>query len=108
MKAYKLLKVRKDGSLGSLFIDARARLPVGEWMPAKPHSKRGYAFRPGWHCLAKPEAPHLSKSGRRFWEVEIGEFEVFFRPASQGGKWFLAKWMKLVREVPTGRLGSRA
>ena len=96
MTAYKLFRVRKDGTIGSLFINARARLPLGEWMEAQPYPTPGFAFRPGWHALVKPEAPHLSKKGRAWFEVEVSGFERHTRPVSQGGEWLLAKRMKIL------------
>lgn len=104
MKAYKLLKQRKDGSLGPLFINAKAKLPVGVWMEAEDHPTKGYAHRPGWHCLPTPDAPHLSKNPKsgpkRVWcEVEIAGTEVCLRPDTQGGVWYLAKHMKIVEVI---------
>lgn len=96
--AYKLFKVRKDGSLGPLFIDARLRVPVGEWLPAKEVPTKGFAFRPGWHCCAEPSAPHLSKKGRVWCKVTVRNVTVHERPASQGGKWYTAGWLR-VEEV---------
>ena len=61
MIAYKLFKVRKDGSIGSLFINQKDRLQINTWLEAKPHRTKGFAFRPGWHALFSPSAPHLSK-----------------------------------------------
>jgi hypothetical protein len=104
MKAYKLLRKRKDGSLGPLFINARQRIPNGEWLQAEAHRRKGFAFRPGWHCAVQPEAPHLNlelASGEtRVWcEVEIDNFTEYARPANQGGKWLLAERMRLIREL---------
>lgn len=96
MKAYKLLSLKKDGSIGSLFINKRARLPIGEWMEAEDHPTKGYAHRKGWHCMLKPDAPHLTEKGRVWAEVEVDEFEYFDRPESQGGRWVLAQKMKIV------------
>jgi hypothetical protein len=96
MKAYKLLKVRKDGSIGPLFINRRQRIPIGEWLQAEAHRTKGYAYRPGWHVTAKPVAPHLSEKGRRWYEVEIEDYEEIKRPESQGGLWMLAKKMKVI------------
>jgi hypothetical protein len=92
---WKLLKKRKDGTLGSLFINAKATLPVGEWMKAKSYRKKGYAFRPGWHVLENPYAPHLKEDGRVWMRVTIIDYIVIKRPETQGGKWFLAKWMRI-------------
>jgi len=98
MIGYKLMKVRKDGSLGPLFINARQRVPIGEWLEAEDHKTNGYAHRPGWHILDTPYAPHLKKTPNRVWViVEYENAEQFQRPNSQGGIWFLAKRMKVER-----------
>lgn len=97
MKAYKLLRQRKDGTLGPLFINARQRIPVGEWLQAESHPTKGFAVRPGWHCTAKPVAPHLSKNGRVWCEVEVRDYTNFTRPENQGGLWFLANQMRVIR-----------
>jgi hypothetical protein len=99
MIAYKLLKQRKDGTLGPLFINCRQRIPFREWLQAEAHKRKGYKFRPGWHCTAKPEAPHLSEQGRVWCEVEIQDFEPFARPAAQGGLWYLAQRMRVLRQL---------
>ena len=105
MKAYKLFKVRKNGTIGSLFINAEACYPIGEWMEAQKNlKKKGFAYRPGWHCLRKPEAPHLKNElsngqVRKFFEVEIEDFKEFERPENQGGKWFLAQRIKIIKQI---------
>lgn len=96
IEAFKLLKLRKDGTLGPLFINARQRIPLGEWLPAEDHPTKGYAHRPGWHCTTKPEAPHLSTRGRVWCRVEVtGLVTEFTRPESQGGTWILSPWLKV-------------
>ena len=104
MIAYKLIKIRRDGSLGPLFINAKARLPIGEWMEAEFLPRKGFAPRKGWHCTKIPVAPHLSmklSSGetRQWWKVEIEGFTPYARPESQGGTWFLADRMKLIKAL---------
>ena len=96
MIAYKLFRVRRDGSIGSLFINRRARLPLLKWMEANGIPTKGFAYRPGWHALCKPEAPHLSERGRRWYTVEVKHFKRFVRPVSQGGKWVLAQKMRIL------------
>lgn len=101
MQAFKLLKRRKDGSIGPLFINASQRIPVGEWLEAEEHPTKGFAFRPGWHCTLKPVAPHLKMNPKgslpRVWcRVEVEGTEKFNRPESQGGTWVLARRMKVV------------
>jgi hypothetical protein len=99
MKAYKLMRLRKNGTLGSLFINKRDVIPIDVWLEAEDHPTKGYAHRPGWHCTFKPVAPHLSLKNRVWVEVEVEDFEVFERPISQGGKWILAKQMKVIRII---------
>ena len=100
MLAYKLCRKRKDGTLGPLFINRKQVLPVGKWLEAEEHKTKGYAFRPGWHTLALPVAPHLKKSSERVWvKVRIKDWKEFERPFNQGGKWFLAKKMMVIEEL---------
>lgn len=61
--AYKLLRLRKDGSLGPLFINRRMRVPVGEWLSAENHPTKGYAVRQGWHATTAPGGAALEHSG---------------------------------------------
>lgn len=96
MIAYKLLRVRKDGTIGSLFINRQAKLPLGKWLQAGDYKTNGYKHRPGWHCLAKPVAPHLKEEGRRWYKVEISGISTEDRPESQGGTWYLARRMKIL------------
>lgn len=101
-KAFKLFKMRKNGTLGPLFINARQVVPVGEWLQAEDHPTKGFAHRPGWHCTKEQSAPHLAKAPKngqqRVWcEVEIaGSVTPFERPVNQGGTWFLAERMRVV------------
>ena len=99
MVVYKLLKVRKDGSIGPLFINRRQRIPIGEWLEAENHPTKGYAERPGWHTTNSPNAPHLSMKGRTWFEVEIDDYYEFPRPGNQGGMWYIANKMKVLKEV---------
>ena len=103
MIAYKLLKDRADSTVGPLFINRRQRIPVGVWLPAEDHPTKGYAHRPGWHCTIKPYAPHLSRKGRTWYEVEITNYVAHRRPESQGGLWYLAQNMKLLKAVTAGK-----
>lgn len=96
MIAYKLFRQRKDGTLGPLFINAAQRVPVGVWLPAEEHRRKGFAFRPGWHCTQEPVAPHLSERGRVWCRVEVKNFERYQRPESQGGTWILAQHIKVL------------
>ena len=99
MRAYKLLKLRNDGTMGPLFINQSQRIPIGEWLEAEDHYRKGYAHRPGWHACKDLVAPHLKMRGRVWCEVMIKDFEELDRPESQGTKWFLAKKMKVVKQL---------
>lgn len=98
-EAYKLFKVRKDGSIGPLFINASQRIPIGEWLDAEDHPTKGFAHRPGWHATATPEAPHLSPVGRKWFKVQLQGARELIRPGIQGGTWYLADKMKVVEEA---------
>jgi hypothetical protein len=100
MIAYKLMCQRKDGTLGPLFINRKQRIPIGEWLEAEDHPTKGYAYRPGWHVLPKPSAPHLADRGRVWVEVEIKDYESMQRPVRQGGEWYLAKRMQVLALLP--------
>jgi hypothetical protein len=98
MIAYKLVHRRKDGSLGPLFIKRIQIFNMHEWIEAESHPTKGYALRPGFHCCAQPVAPHLSFGPDRAWvEVEITDVEGHMRSLHQGGLWFTAKRMKILR-----------
>ena len=102
MKAYKLVRKLKNGNLTSLFINKREPIEFNKWIKSECFPTKGFAVRPGWHCTAKPEAPHLSKKRRVWVEVEIEGVEEFMRPESQGGLWYLAdkiKFLRLVQET---------
>jgi hypothetical protein len=102
---WKLFKLRKNGTLGSLFINASAVLPVGEWMDAENcHEKKGYKYRPFWHCCYQCVAPHLKErlaSGeQRVWrQVAMQGVFNMDRPESQGGAWCLAGRIKILQET---------
>ena len=95
--AYKLFRVRKDGTCGSLFINRRQRIVLGERLQAENHPTPGYAVRPGWHACAKPIAPHLSKHGRVWFVVQLDDYIAHQRPVSQGGLWYTANVMTVLR-----------
>lgn len=101
MKAYKLVRLKKDGTFGSLFINRKAEMTVGKWLDAGNYPTKGFAVRKGWHCCFEMNAPHLkmelSNGEKRVWvEVEVEDYHVYVRPESQGGKWILANRMKVV------------
>ena len=98
MKAYKLFRIRKDGTLGPLFINCTQRIPIGEQLRAEIHPTKGYALRPGWHVCSKPVAPHLSKKGRKWFVVDIEDYTAHQRPKRQGGLWYTAQKMTVLRE----------
>jgi hypothetical protein len=93
--AYKLFRLRKNGTLGPLFINAKLEVPVGVWIKAEAVPTKGFAFRPGWHCCSRKSAPHLSKKGRVWCHVFIDGIEEHRRPKSQGGLWYTAQWLKV-------------
>jgi len=99
MKAYKLLRNRKDGTIGPLFIDKNKIIPIGEWLVAEDHPTKGYAHRPGWHVCMDVQAPHLKMKNRVWCEVEIEDFIELKRPESQGTKWYLANRMKIIKKL---------
>jgi hypothetical protein len=95
--AYKLFRVRSDGSLGSLFIKAKDKIPVGEWLDAEDNPTAGFAQRKGWHAVPQPIAPHLSPKGRAWYVVKLRDAKLHARPKTQGGNWYLANQMKVIR-----------
>lgn len=97
MIAYKLFRKLKTGNITSLYINKKRILPIGEWLDSECYPTKGFAVRPGWHCTATPNAPHLSMNNRVWAEVEIDDYTEFTRPKSQGGLWYLAKKMKIIR-----------
>jgi len=94
--AYKLLRVRRDGTLGPLFINKNQVIKRDQWYDAEDHPTKGYAHRPGWHCTLHKDAPHLSKKNRRWYRVTILGAEEHARPANQGGTWLIAKKMMVI------------
>ena len=96
MIAYKLCRQLKNGKITSLFINKKVNLPFDIWMESECYPTKGFKVRPYWHCTANPIAPHLSKANRVWIKVQMEDFEEFVRPQSQGGKWFLAKRIKLI------------
>lgn len=100
MIAYKLFKVRKNGTIGPLFINKRQVIEPYKWLKAELHKTKGFAVRKGWHCTAQPEAPHLSMRGRAWYKVEIPNTSVLYvRPVSQGGYWYLAPKINVLGPV---------
>ena len=95
--SYKLFRELKSGEITSLFINKTERLKRNVWLEAKCYPTVGYKIRPFWHCTEKPEAPHLTNKGRVWVKVEMEDYSEFNRPISQGGKWFLAKRIKILK-----------
>ena len=101
--AYKLFRQLKSGEITSLFINKSRKLNYREWMVSEKFPTSGFAVREGWHCTEKPEAPHLKmklKSGEvRVWKrVLIKDYSEFKRPDNQGGLWYLAKEMMILKD----------
>jgi len=93
---YKLFRVKKDGTLTSLFINKKVALAVGKWLKARPYRTPGFAFRPGWHATTRPHAPHLTTKGRVWKKVALKGVKKFYRPAHEGSVWYLATQMKIL------------
>ena len=94
------MRLRNDGTLGSLFINRKSIIPIGEWLNAEFYPTKGFAERFGWHCTFTRNAPHLkenlSNGEKRVWvECEVEDFHTYDRPESQGGAWILANKMKV-------------
>ncbi len=103
MLAFKLIRKRKDGSLGPLFIGRRHRYEIGKWDEAKDIPTKGYDHRPGFHCCLTPNAPHLAKYANRVWcLVEVEDVRYYERPVCQGGTWCLAQRMRVLEELEDG------
>jgi hypothetical protein len=102
--AYKLLRVRSDGTLGTLFINRQQVIPFNQWLQAGEYKTKGYALRPGWHATLKPEAPHLKMQlangeVRQWYMVELINERVYNRPESQGGTWVLGSAMRVMKKA---------
>jgi hypothetical protein len=108
IKAYKLFRQRKDGSLGPLFINQKLKITPNVWLPAEDHPTKGFARRPGWHAGLTPEAPHLKEANRVWAECEIpaDKFYEFPRPKHQGGTWVIAEAIKVNRVLTTEEVQS--
>lgn len=102
MRVYKLFRKRKDGTLGPLFINARLRVPVGQWLDAECHPTKGYSVREGWHSALRPYAPHLKDgpaSGRVWCQCSVIGNKFYERPESQGGTWVLSDALWVEKEL---------
>ena len=101
LTGYKLMRKRKDGTYGPLFINRKMKLVPGVEYPMEDHPTKGFARRPGWHICPTPEgAPHIKKTSDRVWvKVRFTPHHVVERPAHQGGVWFLGSTMEIIEEV---------
>ncbi len=99
MIAYKLFRKLKDNSLRSLFINKTNILPLNKWLNAKTYPTKGFKIRHGWHSCPKPNAPHLSLKNRQWYKIEIQNFKTLLKPKNQGGKWYIAKKIKILKPV---------
>ena len=97
--AYKLVRKLKNGDIAPLFINKTQRLELGKKYFAELHETKGFKVRKGWHCCAVPVAPHLSKKDRVWVAILIDDFTEHTRPTSQGGLWYTANEMTIIREV---------
>jgi hypothetical protein len=103
--AYKIVRIRKDGSLGPLFCNMKQRIPLNTWIQAECHPPPNKTIRVGWHTTEKQTAPHIymtlpKKNIKRVWvKVEIKNFKECQRPISQGGLWYIAQWMKVLKII---------
>lgn len=99
MLGYKLFKVRKDGTIGPLFINKKQVIELGVTYQAEDHPTKGFAHRPGWHICSEPKAPHLSTKGRRWYKVWFDDYKEHKRPESQGGLWYTANFMTVLEPL---------
>lgn len=95
MKVYKLFNLRKNGTLGPLFINRRQVIPLNKWLQAENHPTKGFKERQGWHTVQKQEAEHLSEIGRVWCECEVQDYYEYPRPRNQGGSWIIAQKIKV-------------
>jgi hypothetical protein len=93
---YKLFSLKKDGTIGPLFINVKQRLNFNEECIAEEHLTKGFAFRPGWHICSTKSAPHLSKKGRVWAKVSFRDYDTHIRPECQGGIWYTAKFITVL------------
>lgn len=99
MIAYKLFNVRKDGTLGPLFINRRQRILTGKVLRARVNRTKGFAVRKGWHSCALPFAPHLTPKGRRWYRVDILGWTVHKRSEREGSLWYTSSHMQVLGPI---------
>ena len=107
MIAYKLFRLRKDGTLGPLFINSKQVIEPGIRYRAETHETKGFSVRHGWHCVRQPKAPHLSPHGRVWARVSVTGVTKHRRPSSQGGLWYTAETMKVLDFVDFASIRSQ-
>jgi hypothetical protein len=103
-EGWKLVRQRKDGTLGPLFINRPLIYKIGVWFQAEDHPTKGFARRPGFHACSIRSAPHLemrlSNGEQRVWcKVLLKDFEEYERPASQGNTWILSNHICFVEAL---------
>ena len=99
MLAFKLFRLKANGSITSLFCNKSRELPIGEWMGAEIHPTKDLKVRPFWHCTTQPFAPHLTERGRVWMIIEMDGYVEMIRPKSQGEKWYLASNIKIISKL---------
>lgn len=97
--AFKLFSLKRDGSIGPLFINKKLRLQEGVWYDAEPHETKGFQFRPFWHSALLPIAPHLTTKGRIWKRVLVEDFTTYERCKAQGGTWVLSNRLMVLGDV---------
>jgi len=53
IKAWKLFRIRKNNTIGPLFINRKQIIPLNKWLIAEEYLTFGFKFRPGWHATNK-------------------------------------------------------
>jgi hypothetical protein len=102
MVGYKLVRKRKDGSYGPLFIGQSIRWDTHVTYEAEDIPTKGFAHRPGFHVTERPYAPHLKQGPdtNRVWvKVLAMDCTPWHRPESQGGTWYTCDYMQIIGEV---------
>lgn len=108
---YKLFRLKKlyPEKLFTLFVDTNTPHQLNRWIKSKAIETKKLKFRPGWHILTKPHAPHLMKRDgsmmpERIWaKVEFLDNSndqrnhyIVKRPINQGGDWVIATKIKIL------------
>jgi hypothetical protein len=107
MKAFKLFRVRRDGSLGPVIINRGQRVPVGKWLKCEDHSDKarsyGVAVRVGFHATKEAHAPHLTNGSkqaitdnRTWFVVELRKVRAEHRGVDGGSDWYVAEQMRVL------------